>query len=168
MISSSISHDLCKSIFFRDMSEARELRLARISAGFAVLVAGYFGICPPGFVSQVVAFAFGLAAASFFPVLVLGVFTKRATKWGAISGMLSGIVFTAGYIIYFRFVHPEAGASEWWLGISPQGIGTLGMLLNFAVTGIVSALTPPPPPEVQALVEEIRLPGRSQPVERAA
>jgi cation/acetate symporter len=127
VISASISHDLCKSIFFPRMSEAQELRLARVAAGVAVFVAGYFGIHPPGFVSEVVAFAFGLAAASFFPILVLGVFSKRATKWGAIAGMLSGISFTGAYIIYFRFVHPEAGASEWLLGISPQGIGSVGI-----------------------------------------
>jgi cation/acetate symporter len=162
VISASISHDLCKSIFFPRMSEARELRLARVAAGVAVFVAGYFGIHPPGFVSEVVAFAFGLAAASFFPILVLGVFSKRATKWGAIAGMLSGISFTGAYIIYFRFVHPEAGASEWLLGISPQGIGSVGMLLNFAVTALVSAVTPAPPAHVQALVEEIRLPRRSR------
>jgi cation/acetate symporter len=142
------------------MSDAQELRLARAAAGAAVLVAGYFGIRPPGFVSEVVAFAFGLAAASFFPILVLGVFSTRATKWGAIAGMLSGISFTGAYIIYFRFIHPEAGASEWLFGISPQGIGSVGMLLNFAVTTLVSAVTPPPPAEVQALVEEIRLPSR--------
>jgi cation/acetate symporter len=162
VISASISHDLCKSIFFPRMSEAQELRLARVAAGVAVFVAGYFGIHPPGFVSEVVAFAFGLAAASFFPILVLGVFSKRATKWGAIAGMLSGISFTGAYIIYFRFVHPEAGASEWLLGISPQGIGSVGMLLNFAVTALVSAVTPAPPAHVQALVEEIRLPRRSR------
>jgi cation/acetate symporter len=162
VISASISHDLCKSIFFPRMSEAQELRLARVAAGVAVFVAGYFGIRPPGFVSEVVAFAFGLAAASFFPILVLGVFSKRATKWGAIAGMLSGISFTGAYIIYFRFVHPEAGASEWLLGISPQGIGSVGMLLNFAVTALVSAVTPAPPAHVQALVEEIRLPRRSR------
>ncbi len=157
VISSSISHDLFKSIFTPGMSDRRELLLARVAAGAAVLVAGYFGINPPGFVAQVVAYAFGLAASSFFPILVLGVFSKRVTKEGAISGMLSGIGFTGAYIVYFT-ARPEAGPAEWLLGISPEGIGTVGMLLNFAVTLVVSGLTPPPPAEVQQLVEDIRLP----------
>ena len=161
VISSSISHDLFKSIFTPGMSERRELILARISAGAAVLVAGYFGVNPPGFVAQVVAYAFGLAASSFFPILVLGVFSKRASREGAIAGMLTGILFTGAYIVYFRTVRPEAGASEWLFGISPEGIGTLGMLLNFAVTLVVSRLTPPPPAEVQQLIEDIRLPHKS-------
>ena len=158
VISSSISHDVVKSMLRPDMSERQELALARWTAGVAVLVAGYFGINPPGFVAQVVAFAFGLAAASFFPILVLGVFSARTTKQGAIAGMLSGILFTAGYIIYFRFFNRGAGESEWLFGISPEGIGTVGMLLNFAVTTGVSWLTPPPPAQVRELVEEIRLP----------
>jgi cation/acetate symporter len=158
VISSSISHDVVKSMLRPDMSERQELALARWTAGLAVLVAGYFGIHPPGFVAQVVAFAFGLAAASFFPILVLGVFSARTTKQGAIAGMLSGILFTAGYIIYFRFFNRGAGESEWLFGISPEGIGTVGMLLNFAVTTVVSWLTPPPPAQVRELVEEIRLP----------
>ncbi len=158
VISSSISHDVVKSMLRPDMSERQELALARWTAGLAVLVAGYFGIHPPGFVAQVVAFAFGLAAASFFPILVLGVFSARTTKQGAIAGMLSGILFTAGYIIYFRFFNRGAGESEWLFGISPEGIGTVGMLLNFAVTTVVSWLTPPPPAHVRELVEEIRLP----------
>ena len=158
VISSSISHDVVKSMLRPDMSERQELVLARWTAGVAVLVAGYFGINPPGFVAQVVAFAFGLAAASFFPILVLGVFSARTTKEGAIAGMLSGILFTAAYIIYFRFFNRAAGESEWLFGISPEGIGSVGMLLNFAVTCVISRLTPPPPSEVQALVAEIRLP----------
>ncbi|MEE8313678.1 MAG: sodium:solute symporter family protein [Myxococcota bacterium] len=158
VISASISHDLFKSIFTPGMSERRELILARISAGAAVLVAGYFGVNPPGFVAQVVAYAFGLAASSFFPILVLGVFSKRASREGAIAGMLTGILFTGAYIVYFRTVRPEAGASDWLFGISPEGIGTVGMLLNFAVTLVVSRLTPPPPAEVQQLIEDIRLP----------
>jgi cation/acetate symporter len=161
VISSSISHDLFKSIFTPQMSERQELLLARGAAGAAVIIAGYFGINPPGFVAQVVAYAFGLAASSFFPILVLGVFSKRATKQGAIAGMLSGIGFTGAYIVYFTAVRPEAGSSGWLFGISPEGIGTVGMLLNFAVTLVVSRLTPPPPREVQALIEEIRLPHRS-------
>ncbi len=158
VIASSISHDVVKSMLRPDMSERQELVLARGTAGLAVLVAGYFGINPPGFVAQVVAFAFGLAAASFFPILVLGIFSARTSKQGAIAGMLTGILFTAAYIIYFRFFNRSAGASEWLFGISPEGIGSVGMLLNFAVTGVVSWLTPPPPREVQALVQEIRLP----------
>jgi cation/acetate symporter len=159
VISASVSHDLFKSVFTPDISEARELTLARVSAAFAVLVAGYFGINPPGFVAQVVAFAFGLAASSFFPILVLGVFSKRTTKEGAIAGMLSGIGFTAAYIIYFRFIDPAAGADRWLLGISPEGIGTIGMLINFAVTLAISRITPPPPQEVLDLVDKVRGPG---------
>ncbi|HJO05361.1 MAG TPA: sodium:solute symporter family protein [Acidobacteriota bacterium] len=158
VISSSVSHDLVKSIFKPDLSEAGELRLARIAAGGAVVVAGFFGIYPLGFVAQVVAFAFGLAAASFFPILVLGIFNKRVNKQGAISGMLCGVLFTAGYIIYFRSINPGAGADEWWLGISPEGIGAVGMLLNFVITLAVSRFTPPPPIRVQEMVAEIRLP----------
>ena len=157
VISSSISHDLVKSIFRKDMSDTRELLVARVSAGGAVIVAGYFGINPPDYVAATVAFAFGLAAASFFPALVLGVFNKRVTREGAIAGMVLGIAFTATYIIWFKIL--GAGSREdWWFGISPEGIGTVGMLLNFAVTLTVSRFTPAPPPEVQALVEEIRLP----------
>jgi cation/acetate symporter len=167
VISSSISHDLGKSVFRPDMTERQELSLARIAAGLAVIVAGIFGIYPPGFVAQVVAFAFGLAAASFFPVLVLGIFSVRATREGAISGMLSGILFTAAYIIYFRFFNRAAGPDEWLLGISPEGIGTVGMLINFAVMLTVSRFTSPPPPEIQDLVHEIRNPSppTSPPVE---
>ncbi|MEN8182042.1 MAG: sodium:solute symporter family protein [Myxococcota bacterium] len=159
VISSSISHDLVKSIFRQRMTEGRELIVARISAGGAVLVAGYFGVNPPDYVAAVVAFAFGLAAASFFPVLVLGVFSKRVTKEGAIAGMITGIGFTAGYILYFKLLG-RGSPQDWWFGISPEGIGTVGMLLNFAVTLAVSRGTPPPPARVQALVEEIRLPSR--------
>jgi cation/acetate symporter len=158
VISSSISHDLAKSIFKPGMSEGQELRLARIAAGFAVVVAGIFGIYPPGFVAQVVAFAFGLAAASFFPILVLGIFSTRTTREGAIAGMLSGISFTAGYIIWFRFFDPTAGSDSWLFGISPEGIGTVGMVLNFAVTLTVSRFTAAPPERVRTMVEEIRLP----------
>ncbi len=140
------------------MSERAELNLARVTAGLAILVAGYFGVNPPGFVAQVVAFAFGLAAASFFPVMVLGIFATRTTKQGAIAGMLVGILFTASYIIWFRFVDPGATEESWLFGISPEGIGAIGMLLNFAVTLGVSRLTPEPPAEVRELVEEIRLP----------
>ena len=140
------------------MSDETELRLARIAAAFAVIVAGIFGIYPPGFVAQVVAFAFGLAASRFFPVLVVGVFYRGTTKQGAIAGMLSGIGFTAGYIVYFRFISPGGGSADWLFGISPEGIGTIGMLVNFAVTLSVSRFTPAPSAAVPALVERLRLP----------
>jgi len=163
VISSSISHDLLKSFLWKDLDERQELIAARIAAAFAVVIAGYFGIHPPGYVAQVVAFAFGLAAASFFPVLVLGIFDKRTNREGAISGMLVGILFTATYISYFKFLNPTAGPDRWWFGISPEGIGSIGMLLNFAVTLIVSRITPAPPEEVQRLVEEMRLPREAGP-----
>ncbi|MCH8041360.1 MAG: cation acetate symporter [Nitrospinae bacterium] len=162
VISASISHDLLKSVLWRNMSQRDELRMARTAAGVAVVVAGILGIYPPGFVAQVVAFAFGLAAASFFPILLLGIFDKRTTKEGAIAGMLLGIGVTSAYILWFRFVDPSAGADQWFFGISPEGIGTVGMLLNFAVTMTVSRMTPPPPDEVLRLVEEIRLPSGSR------
>ena len=158
VIATSISHDLLKRIFRPDMSERQELFCARLAAGFAVIIAGYFGIRPPGFVAQVVAFAFGLAASSFFPVIILGIFSKRTSKEGAIAGMLAGILFTGGYIIYFKFINPSAGQDQWLFGISPEGIGTVGMVLNFAVTLVVTSFTPPPPLAVQQLVEDIRLP----------
>ena len=159
VISTSIAHDLLKREIRPRISEKGELISARIAAGVAVCIAGYFGINPPGFVGQVVAFAFGLAAASFFPAIVMGIFSKRMNKFGAISGMIVGITFTAGYIIFFKFIRPELNTSEhWWLGISPEGIGMLGMILNLAVSITISALTPPPPPEIQELVEDIRVP----------
>jgi cation/acetate symporter len=165
VISSAISHDVGKSWLAPGMSERRELGLARITAAAAVVVAGLFGVFPPGFVAQVVAFAFGLAASSFFPALVLGIFWKRATKEGAIAGMLTGIGFTAAYIVWFEYLAESSTAADWLFGISPEGIGSVGMLLNFAVTIGVSLATPPPPPEVRALIEEIRLP-RSEPLGR--
>ncbi|MDX1647274.1 MAG: sodium:solute symporter family protein [Longimicrobiales bacterium] len=159
VISSAVSHDLLKRSIKPDITEKQELLAARIAAGLAVLVAGYFGMNPPGFVAQVVAFAFGLAASSFFPAIILGIFSKRTTREGAILGMISGIGFTAAYIVFFNFVRPELNTPEhWWLGISPEGIGTLGMLLNFAVTVVVSRITPAPPAQVQVLVDLIRVP----------
>jgi len=140
------------------ITEKQELLYARVAAGVAVVIAGLLGIYPPAFVAQVVAFAFGLAAASFFPAILLGIFDKRANMQGAISGMIVGIVFTAGYIIYFKFVNPTAGADQWFLKISPEGIGFVGMLVNFAVTYTVSHLTAPPPEHIQHLVEDIRVP----------
>jgi len=157
VISSSISHDLLKSVFVPTMSEKWELRIARKSAVVAVCVAGYFGINPPGFVAEVVAFAFGLAAASFFPILILGVFSRRTTKEGVIAGMLAGILFTGGYIVWFR-THPELGPEDWLFGISPTGIGSIGMVINFLVTMTVSRFTPVPPPEIIAVIDHIRRP----------
>ena len=164
VISTSIAHDLLKRGIIPEISEKGELTAARIAAGVAVCIAGYFGINPPGFVAQVVAFAFGLAAASFFPAIIMGIFWKRMNNFGAISGMVVGITFTAGYIIFFKFIRPELNTAEhWWFGISPEGIGTLGMVLNFLVSIPISLATPPPSPEVQELVEEIRMPGDAGP-----
>jgi cation/acetate symporter len=158
VISSAISHDLLKKMVMPNITEKQELLYARFAAAVAVVIAGLLGIYPPAFVAQVVAFAFGLAAASFFPAIFLGIFDKRANMQGAISGMVVGIVFTAWYIIHFKFVNPTAGKDEWFLGISPEGIGFVGMLLNFAVTYAVSHLTAPPPEHIQHLVEDIRVP----------
>lgn len=164
VISTAIAHDLLRKELIPTISEKGELIAARIAAGIAVCIAGYFGMNPPGFVAQVVAFAFGLAAASFFPAITMGIFSKRMNKFGAISGMIVGITFTAAYIIYFKFIQPEHNTAEhWWLGISPEGIGTLGMVLNFIVAGIVSLATPAPPREIQELVDEIRVPQESKP-----
>ncbi|CAN5908426.1 cation acetate symporter [soil metagenome] len=160
VISSAIAHDLIKKAVNPNISERAELVAARIAAAGAVVMAGYFGIYPPDYVAAVVAFAFGLAAASFFPVIILGIFSKRMNKHGAIWGMLSGLIFTMLYILYFKFYLPptENVPENWLLGISPEGIGTVGMVLNFAVAFIVSSLTPPPPARVQDLVESIRYP----------
>jgi cation/acetate symporter len=159
VISTSISHDLMKKICLPTITDKQELMFARMSAALAITVAGYFGIHPPGFVAQVVAFAFGLAASSFFPAILMGIFSKRMNKEGAISGMITGLGFTAGYIIYFKFINPGANTPEnWWFGISPEGIGTLGMLFNFIVSYSVSRLTPEPPQDVKDLVDNIRIP----------
>ena len=159
VISTSIAHDLLKRELVQEISEKGELIAARIAAGVAVCIAGYFGINPPGFVGQVVAFAFGLAAASFFPAIIMGIFWKRMNNIGAISGMIVGITFTAGYIIFFKFIRPDLNVPVHWLfGISPEGIGTLGMVLNLLVSIPVSLLTAPPPAEVQELVDNIRSP----------
>ena len=157
--SAAVSHDLLKRGFMPGITERGELIAARVSAAAAVIVAGYLGINPPGFVAEVVAFAFGLAAASFFPAFVLGIFSKRMNREGAVLGMICGISLTAGYIVYFKFVNPAANTAEhWWLGVSPEGIGTVGMLVNFAVTLTVSRFTPPPPPRIAHLVDMIRVP----------
>ena len=159
VISTSVSHDLLKKIFLKEITDKQELFFARMSAALAIGIAGYFGIYPPGFVAQVVAFAFGLAAASFFPIILMGIFSKRMNKEGAISGMITGLFFTSSYIIYFKFINPSANSSEnWWFGISPEGVGTLGMLFNFVVSNLVSRITSPPPKEIQDLVDEIRVP----------
>jgi len=159
VIASAVSHDLIKNVMAPNTTEKAELMYARIAAGGAVLVAGYFGIHPPGFVAQVVAFAFGLAASSFFPVIIMGIFWKRATKEGAMLGMISGILFTAAYIIYFKFVNPSANVAQNWLwGISPEGIGTIGMVINFVVMYGVSKFTKEPPQHVQDMVGSLRFP----------
>ncbi|MGL6159660.1 sodium:solute symporter family protein [Microbulbifer sp.] len=159
VISTSISHDLLKRNLMPNITDKQELSYARISAAVAICVAGYLGINPPGFVAQVVAFAFGLAASSFFPAIIMGIFYKRMNKEGAIAGMLSGILFTAAYIIYFKFINPAANSPEnWWFGISPEGIGTLGMVLNFAVAIAVARVTSEAPAHVQEMVESIRFP----------
>lgn len=156
VVSTSISHDLLKRTFWPNISEKGELMAARFAAAVAVLIAGYFGIYPPGFVAQVVAFAFGLAASSFFPAIILGIFTKWANREGVIAGMLVGLGFTAAYIVTFKF----GGVSSDYLlfGISPEGIGTVGMILNLIVAIGISAVTPRPPESVQQMVESIRIP----------
>jgi len=162
VISAAISHDLLKGVLARGISERNELMAGRISAAAAILLAGYLGYNPPGFVAQVVALAFGLAAASLFPVILLGIFSFRMNREGAIAGMVAGLGFTLGYIIYFKglFIGPfsENIAANWLFGISPEGIGTIGALVNFAVAISVSAVTPAPSAEVRALVERIRVP----------
>jgi len=166
VISAAVSHDLIKGIFMPDISDRNELRAGRIAAAFAILVAGYLGFDPPGWVAQVVAFAFGLAAASLFPAILLGIFFKRVNREGAIAGMLTGLLFTYGYIEYFKGLFLKwAGApwgnntaEHWILGISPEGIGVIGMCLNFAVAIAVSYATKAPPEHIQHMVEQIRVP----------
>ena len=159
VISTSISHDLLKKMFLKNITDKQELVFARFSAAVAIAIAGYFGIHPPGFVAQVVAFAFGLAASSFFPVILMGIFSKRMNKEGAIAGMITGLTFTASYIIYFKFINPSINSAEnWWFGISPEGIGTLGMVFNFLISFLVSRVTTPPPQEIKDMVDDIRIP----------
>jgi len=159
VISSSVSHDLIKKIIKPDVSEKGELIAARISAFFAVLMAGYFGINPPGFVAAVVALAFGLAAASFFPAIVLGIFYKKMNKEGAVSGMVVGLLLMLFYMTKFKFGwFGGGGEADWWFGISPEGFGTFAMLINFIVSITVCQFTPVPPKEIQDLVEKIRIP----------
>ncbi|HRH82327.1 MAG TPA: cation acetate symporter [Thiobacillaceae bacterium] len=162
VISASISHDLMKGVFAKNISEKTELLAGRIAAAVAVCVAGYLGYNPPGFVAEVVAFAFGLACASLFPTIVLGIFNKAMNKEGAIVGMLTGLFFTMGYIVYFKgiFIEPMAKneAANWFMGISPEGIGVVGAILNIVVAFIVSKMTAPCPDHIQHLVEDIRYP----------
>ena len=159
VISSSVSHDLIKKIIKPDVSEKGELIAARVSAFFAVLMAGYFGINPPGFVAAVVALAFGLAAASFFPAIVMGIFYKRMNKEGAVSGMITGLLLMLFYMTKFKFGWFGGGTeADWWFGISPEGFGTFAMLINFIVSLIVCHLTKEPSEEIQELVEKIRIP----------
>jgi cation/acetate symporter len=159
VISSAISHDVLKQTLMPNISEKQELFYARLAAAVAVCIAGLFGIYPPAFVAQVVAFAFGLAAASLFPALLMGIFYKPMNKEGAITGMLVGLIFTFTYIVYFKFVSPEFNSAEYWLfGISPEGIGFIGMLLNIISAYGVSRVTSPPPLNVQNLVDDIRIP----------
>ncbi len=163
VIASAISHDLLGQVIFKDsetgkstLSEKSELMWARVSAVAAICVAGYLGINPPGFVAQVVAFAFGLAAAAFFPTIILGIFDKRMNKEGAIAGILTGLIFTFSYIVYFVFL--GGSKEDYFLGIAPTGIGTIGTVLHLIVAFVVSRMTPEPPEEIQTLVEQIRLP----------
>ena len=159
VISSAISHDLLKKVVMPKINDKQELFFARLSAGIAVLIAGLFGIYPPAFVAQVVALAFGLAAATIFPALFLGIFTSWVTREGSILGMLSGLLFTMTYIIYFKFIFTDLNNPDYWLfGISPEGIGVIGMCINFIVAMFVSKITLSPPKEVTELVREIRKP----------
>jgi cation/acetate symporter len=148
-----------KRTFMPDISDKKELLFARLAAVVAIIIAGWFGINPPAFVAQVVAFAFGMAAASLFPPIVMGIFSKRINRSGAVAGMLIGLSSTLAYIVYFNFIAPEFNNPEhWFLGISPTGIGTIGAALNVTVAVIVSRLTPPPPAEVQDMIDDIRIP----------
>uniref|UniRef100_UPI0040482334 sodium:solute symporter family protein n=1 Tax=Shewanella sp. TaxID=50422 RepID=UPI0040482334 len=159
VISTSVSHDLLKKNLMPDISDQKELMYARIAAALGVVMAGYFGINPPGFVAAVVAIAFGLAAASLFPVIIMGIFSKTMNKEGAIAGMVVGLLFTASYIAYFKFINPAANVSEnWFFGISPEGIGMMGMFVNFVVAFAVSKVTTKIPDDVVAMVESIRFP----------
>ena len=162
VISSAVSHDLVKNIFAPNMSDRGELLTGRIAAAVAICVAGYLGYNPPGFVAQVVAFAFGLAAASLFPAIIMGIFSTRINREGAIAGMLTGLIFTFGYILYFKgiFITPLAEniPANWLFGISPEGIGVVGMALNFGVAFTVSRFTAAPPVHIRELIEDIRVP----------
>jgi cation/acetate symporter len=156
VLSTAISHDLMKKIINPDISDQQEMKYARIASFGALVVAAYFGINPPSsFVAKTVAFAFGLAASSFFPTLIMGIFSKKINKEGAIAGMICGIGFTMSYIIYFQFL---TDSKDYWFGISPEGIGFVGMFINFIIAFAVSSRTAPPPSDVQEMVENIRIP----------
>ena len=169
VISSSLAHDLYIRFCEPNATEARKLFIGRVAIIFGILVAGYFGIYPPGFVGEVVAFAFGLAAASFFPAIFLGIFSKRVNRAGAVTGMIVGLLFTATYIVLctaekvlpFLFDAPILAKDDWLFGISPQGIGTVGMAINFVLTLAISSVTAPPPAEVIELIESVRIPSGS-------
>lgn len=165
VISASVSHDIIKKMINPNISEKGELWAARIAAAVAVIIAGYFGINPPGFVAAVVALAFGLAAASLFPAIILGIFDKKMNKEGAIAGMVVGLLLMIYYMLKFKFglfdggKDAVAGLKEgWWFGISPEGFGTIAMIVNFAVAFTVKSFTPAPPQDVQDIVEHIRIP----------
>ena len=165
VISTSISHDLFKMQLRPDMSDKEELMWARVAAAVGVCIAGYFGINPPGFVAAVVALAFGLAASSFFPAIILGIFDKRMNMQGAVAGMVVGISLMTYYMLKYKFGIFDGGkesvsglTSDWWFGISPEGFGMVAMAINFLISMIVSRMTPPPPEYIQALVEDIRIP----------
>ena len=162
VISAGISHDLMKGALFPDITEAQELLAGRVAAAFAICIAGYLGYNPPGFVAQVVAFAFGLAASSLFPAIMMGIFSKTVNREGAIAGMLSGLVFTMGYILAYKgvFITPliDNVPENWLFGISPEGIGSVGMVINFAVAFAVSKVTAPVPDDIVDMVESIRVP----------
>jgi cation/acetate symporter len=169
VISSSVSHDLIKKMINPNISDKNELWAARISAAVAVCVAGYFGINPPGFVAAVVALAFGLAAASFFPAIILGIFYKKMNKEGAVSGMIVGLLLMLYYMLKFKFGIFDGGKEmvdslkpNWWFGISPEGFGTVAMIVNFVVALVVNKFTPPPPQDVQDIVEHIRIPSGAE------
>ncbi|MEL7484785.1 MAG: hypothetical protein AAFN41_10570, partial [Planctomycetota bacterium] len=171
VISSAVSHDLLKGVVMPKISEKQELWVARGAAACGVFGAGYLGINPPGFVAEVVALAFGLAASSFFPAIMLGIFSKRASREGIVAGMIAGISYTIVYVVFFKFGWAdgvlstisgwqpgENKADYWFFGISPEGIGSIGMLINFVIAIGVSAITPPPPKDIQDLIENIRVP----------
>ena len=160
VISTSVSNDLVKKVINPNISEKSELWTARISASIAVVIAGYFGINPPGFVAAVVALAFGLAAASLFPAIVLGIFSKRINSIGAVSGMIVGILFMLFYMMKFKlgWLGAIPSSDQWWFGISPEGFGVIAMVLNFLVSISVSLLSSPPPKQIQEMVENIRVP----------
>jgi cation/acetate symporter len=159
VISASISHDVLKKTFMPQITEKQELLYARCSAAVAILIAGLFGIYPPGFVAQVVAFAFGLAAATIFPALLMGIFYKRLNKEGAIAGMISGLIITSAYIINFKFLNVHLNSADnWFFGISPEGFGFVGMIINFIVALIVSFFFTKPPDDIYRMVDKIRQP----------